>query len=60
MSNSIDVHIKNLRRKINDSRGKSIRTVRGVGYMIKEDGDWKSGVVFSNFERKILFTAGQW
>lgn len=37
MSNSIDVHVKNLRRKIGDSRGKIIRTVRGIGYMIKDD-----------------------
>ena len=35
MSNSIDVHIKNLRKKIGDSRGRLIRTVRGIGYMIK-------------------------
>ena len=37
MSNYIDVHVKNLRRKINDSDGDIIRTVRGVGYMIKEN-----------------------
>ncbi len=37
MSNSIDVHIKNLRRKIGDPKGKIIRTVRGVGYMIKDE-----------------------
>lgn len=37
MSNNIDVHIKNLRRKIGDTRGKIIRTVRGVGYMIRDD-----------------------
>ena len=37
MSNSIDVHIKNLRKKIDDSKGQIIRTVRGVGYMIKDD-----------------------
>ena len=35
MSNSIDVHIKNLRKKIGDRQGTVIRTVRGVGYMIK-------------------------
>ncbi len=35
MSNFMDVHIKNLRHKIGDSgRGKIIRTIRGVGYMI--------------------------
>jgi len=33
MSNSIDVHIKNLRKKIGDSNGRIIRTVRGIGYM---------------------------
>lgn len=37
MSNNIDVHIKNLRRKINDPGGRIIQTVRGVGYMIKDD-----------------------
>ena len=37
MSNSIDVHIKNLRKKISDPKGKIIRTVRGVGYMIKDE-----------------------
>ncbi len=39
MSNSIDVHIKNLRKKINNGKGKVIRTVRGVGYMIKDEGE---------------------
>ncbi len=37
MSNSIDVHIKNLRKKISDPKGKIIRTIRGVGYMIKDE-----------------------
>ena len=38
MSNFMDVHIKNLRRKIGDSgQGAIIRTVRGVGYIIKDD-----------------------
>ncbi|MHB8808848.1 MAG: response regulator transcription factor [Desulfobulbaceae bacterium] len=36
MSNNIDVHIKNLRRKIGDEQGTLIRTVRGVGYMITD------------------------
>ncbi len=35
MSNSIDVHIKNLRKKIGDHKGTVIHTVRGIGYMIK-------------------------
>jgi DNA-binding response OmpR family regulator len=39
MSNSIDVHIKNLRKKIYDGKGKIIQTVRGVGYMIKGDSE---------------------
>ena len=39
MSNSIDVHIKNLRRKIGDPEGKIIRTVRGIGYMIKDENE---------------------
>ena len=37
MSNSIDVHIRNLRKKIRDPGGKLIRTIRGVGYMIKDN-----------------------
>jgi DNA-binding response OmpR family regulator len=36
MSNYIDVHVKNLRRKIGDLEGTLIRTIRGVGYIIKE------------------------
>ena len=36
MSNVIDVHIKNLRRKIDDAYGeKLLETVRGVGYRIR-------------------------
>jgi DNA-binding response OmpR family regulator len=35
MSNFMDVHIKNLRRKIGDAgRARMIRTVRGVGYIV--------------------------
>jgi len=37
MSNFIDVHIKNLRRKIDDSDKKIIRTIRGIGFIV-EDG----------------------
>ena len=37
MSNNIDVHIKNLRKKINDPSGDMIVTVRGVGYMARDD-----------------------
>lgn len=38
MSNFIDVHVKNLRRKIQgDQSGAVIRTIRGVGYII--DGE---------------------
>lgn len=36
MSNYIDVHVKNLRRKIGDLDGTLIRTIRGVGYIIQE------------------------
>lgn len=37
MSNFMDVHIKNLRKKIGDSgQGGIIRTIRGVGYIIGE------------------------
>ena len=38
MSNYIDVHIKNLRHKIGDSGGAIVRTIRGVGYIIKDEG----------------------
>lgn len=37
MSNNIDVHIKNLRRKIGSTGNKIILTVRGVGYMIRDE-----------------------
>lgn len=36
MSNNIDVHIKNIRKKINDQAGTVIVTVRGVGYMARD------------------------
>ncbi|MGE4403614.1 MAG: response regulator transcription factor [Desulfobulbus sp.] len=36
MSNNIDVHIKNIRKKINDQAGAVIVTVRGVGYMARD------------------------
>lgn len=36
MSNNIDVHIKNLRRKIGDEKGMLLQTVRGVGYMLTD------------------------
>jgi DNA-binding response OmpR family regulator len=35
MTNFVDVHIKNLRKKIGDSK-QMIKTVRGVGYMLRE------------------------
>jgi len=38
MSNCIDVHIKNIRKKLDDSHGAVIQTVRGIGYIIKDDG----------------------
>jgi DNA-binding response OmpR family regulator len=37
MSNNIDVHIKNLRKKLDDQAGRIIVTVRGVGYMARDD-----------------------
>ena len=37
MSNNIDVHIKNLRRKLDDQTGRRIVTVRGVGYMARDE-----------------------
>jgi DNA-binding response OmpR family regulator len=39
MSNSIDVHIKNLRKKIDSGKGKVIHTVRGIGYMVRDDNE---------------------
>jgi len=37
MSNNIDVHIKNLRCKLDDQTGRRIVTVRGVGYMARDE-----------------------
>jgi len=38
MTNFVDVHIKNLRKKIDDGQEKKlIQTIRGVGYMIKDN-----------------------
>ncbi len=37
MSNFIDVHIKNLRRKIGDHKAAIIQTIRGIGFLIKGD-----------------------
>lgn len=38
MSNFMNVHMKNLRRKIGDSGpGNIIRTIRGIGYIIKDE-----------------------
>jgi DNA-binding response OmpR family regulator len=38
MSNFIDVHLKNLRRKIGDTGdNKVIRTIRGIGFIIEDD-----------------------
>jgi len=38
MTNFVDVHIKNLRKKIGDEGDKkTIQTIRGVGYIIKDD-----------------------
>jgi DNA-binding response OmpR family regulator len=37
-TNVIDVHIKNLRKKLDDRDGKLIQTVRGAGYRISDRG----------------------
>ena len=38
MTNFVDVHIKNLRKKLGDGKNRQIiATVRGIGYMIKDD-----------------------
>ncbi len=40
MSNFMDVHIKNLRKKIGDAGHDTlIRTIRGVGYIIKDEAE---------------------
>ena len=40
MTNFVDVHIKNLRKKIEDgSESHIIQTVRGVGYMLKDNNE---------------------
>ena len=36
MSNTIDVHIRNLRRQVDDQAGEVIVTVRGIGYMVRD------------------------
>jgi DNA-binding response OmpR family regulator len=37
MSNFMDVHIKNLRKKISSGDGESaVKTIRGVGYIIRD------------------------
>ena len=36
MYNTIDVHIRNLRRKVDDQAGEVIVTVRGIGYMVRD------------------------
>lgn len=37
MSNFMDVHIRNLRKKIGDPHGSIIKTIRGVGYIIRDE-----------------------
>lgn len=34
-SNTVNVHIKNLRQKLHDNNGKLIQTIRGVGYRLE-------------------------
>lgn len=36
LGNSIDVHIANLRRKVDSPEAKLIHTVRGAGFMVSE------------------------
>lgn len=38
-SNVVDVHIKNLRKKINNKRRKILETIRGIGYRIRDGKD---------------------
>ncbi len=38
-SRALDVHIRSLRKKLNDNKGKYIKTVRSVGYRFDETGD---------------------
>ena len=39
MSNFIDVHIKNIRKKIGDEKHDIIQTVRGIGYILKDSNE---------------------
>ncbi len=39
MSNFIDVHIKNIRKKIGDEKHEIIQTVRGIGYILKDTNE---------------------
>jgi DNA-binding response OmpR family regulator len=40
MSNFMDVHIKNLRKKIGDTgQGTIIQTIRGVGYIVRDESE---------------------
>ena len=36
-SNVIDVHVKNLRKKVGNGRRKLIETIRGIGYRISTE-----------------------
>ncbi len=36
-SNVVDVHIKNLRKKINNNRRKILETIRGIGYRVRDE-----------------------
>lgn len=36
LSNVVDVHIKNIRKKLGKKHGKSLKTLRGVGYRLAE------------------------
>lgn len=38
-TNVIDVHIKNLHKKVNDRDGKLIQTLRGAGYRVSDRGE---------------------
>jgi len=40
MSNVVDVHVRRLRQKLREgNRSPLIQTVRGVGYVLHEDGE---------------------
>ena len=56
-SNVVDVHVRRLRRKIDEPFGReSLETVRGVGYRLRADGGDASRVVSGRTFRRSRVT----